>query len=308
MKTNEAALPARRRSSWRRSGWPDRGFDIVVYGLVSLAIAVTLYPFVYVFSMSISDPASASSGEVWLLPKGFSLSAFNAIVHENGIWRAYLNTILYAVVGTVLTLVVTLLAAYPLARKEFVLKKPLMTVLLITMFISGGLIPSFIVINKLGLYDTMWAIILPGLVSAWNVILVKTYIQNTIPEELIEASRMDGLNDVSILSKVVLPLSAPIVAVIALYTAVGYWNSYFSVMVYMPSAEKQTLQIYLMRVLVQNSNDLTQANAFFNPGQFIASIQLKYALIIFVVTPIILIYPFLQKYFIKGVLVGSLKG
>lgn len=294
--------------SWRKSGWSDKVFDLIVYGTVALAVAVTLYPFVYVLSMSISDPGKVMAGEVWLFPQGFSLASFKAIVHENGIWRAYFNTILYAAVGTALTLVVTLLAAYPLARKEFVLKKFFMTILLITMFIGGGLIPSFIVINKLGLYNTLWAIILPSLVSAWNVILVKTYIQNTIPEELVEASRMDGLSDLFILPKIILPLSAPIVAVIALYTAVSYWNSYFNVLVYLPSDEKQTLQIYLMKVLVRNSNELTQSTAFVNPGLFVSNIQLKYALIIFVVTPIIMIYPFLQKYFMKGVLVGSLKG
>lgn len=282
--------------------------NIFVYTFVMIAVIVTLYPFIYVFSMSISAADKVLSGAVWLLPQGFSLSAFNVIIHENGIWRAYLNTILYAAVGTVLTLVITLLTAYPIARKEFVFKKVFTGILLVTMFISGGLIPSFIVINKIGIYNTMWAIILPGLISAWYVILVKTYIQSTIPEGLIEAARIDGLHDVSILFRIVLPLSAPIIAVIGLYTAVDYWNSYFSVLIYIPSAEKQTLQIYLMKVLIGNSYELSQASSFMDPGNQLPSIQLKYALIIFVIAPIVMIYPLLQRFFIKGVMVGSLKG
>lgn len=293
--------------SFKRLKIEDGILFILFYSIVSISAIITLYPFVYVFSMSVSDPLRMS--EVVLFPKGFSLGAFKAVINETGIWRAYFNTIYYTLLGSSLTIIVTMMAAFTLTRKGFVFRKMCVVILLIPMFIGGGIVPSFILINKLHLFNTLWAIILPGLVSSYNVIMAYTFMKTTIPESLIEAARMDGMNDMGILFKIVVPLSAAIIAVIGLWAVVGYWNSYFNVLLYIRDRDKQTLQIYLMRVLIKNANDLSVANERLGVGykNVITSVQLKYALIMFTIAPVILVYPFLQRYFIKGIMIGSLK-
>ncbi|HOJ11267.1 MAG TPA: carbohydrate ABC transporter permease [Clostridiales bacterium] len=289
-------------------------YDTIIYLIIFFAIIITLYPFIHVLSLSVSNFDQVLKGKVYLLPKGFTLDAYKIVVSEKGIWRAYLNTIVYTSISTVFVVTFTFMAAFPLTRKDYIFKKIMTSLFLIPMFISGGLIPSFILIKKLHLYDTMWSVILPGIISTWNIVLVRTYIQGNIHENLLEAARIDGMNDIGILFKIVVPLCKPILAVIALYTIVGHWNAYFNVMIYIPSREKQTLQLYLMRVLLRNSDILSNAqnqlaSAHGNESMsMLAGMQLKYALIIFVIAPIIMVYPFLQKYFIQGVMIGALKG
>lgn len=290
----------------------DNIFILFVYISVTIAVFACLYPFIYVFSMSISAPSEVNAGRVWLFPRGFSLFSYQVVLATTEIWLAYWNTILYSVVGTLITLLFTVIAAYPLTRKDFSLRKVYLVLLMIPMFISGGLIPSFILISSLGMYNTMWAIVVPGAVATWNVILVKTFMQYNVPDSILESARMDGANDVLILFKMVVPLMTPILAVIALYSMVGFWNSYLSILIYLRDTSKHTIQIFLMNVLLKDSEIMlsrlsARSRTTSDTFNSLPNIQLKYAFVIFVSLPIIFSYPFLQKFFIKGVIVGSLK-
>lgn len=279
--------------------------DWLIYAVMIFVIAITLYPFIYVLSMSISSPQHVVSGTVWLFPKGFSLESYRRVFENEDIWIAYYNTIFYTVVGTALNILFTMLAAYPLSRRTFFARNWIMVIIVITMFFSGGLIPSFLLIKELGLYNTRWAILLPGLTSAFYIIITRTFLQS-IPESLTESARIDGANDISILVRIILPLSKPILAVLALFYAVGHWNSYVSAMIYLSDVRLQPMSLYLMKVLVQNNDSLMEGMSD-QLDRALFSVQLKYSIIIVSILPILLVYPFLQKYFVKGVMIGSLK-
>ena len=225
-------------------------------------------------------------------------------------WRAYGNTIFYVAATTVLMLLFCVLCAYPLCTPGLIGKKVLVTFLLIPMYFSGGLIPTFLIMNKLHLYNNVWAIILPGAISIWNIILTKTYF-SSIPETIRESASIDGANHFKILFRIYMPLAVPILAVVAIYTIVITWNSWFNAMVYLPNPDLQPLQLYLRRVLIENTVDLTKlpmnevADAI---KRSLSTVQLKYAMIIFTTLPVLFAYPFFQKHFVKGIMVGSLKG
>lgn len=285
----------------------DRIFDVFVAILVVLIIIITLYPLVYVFSMSISDPVRVARKEIWLLPKGFSVLAFQTVLSDPNVYIYYFNTLWYTVVGTLLGILTTSLAAYPLSRRSFTPRKYFMMIVTFTMFFSGGMIPTYLVVARfLGLYNSRWAIVLPGLTSAWYVIVTRTFFQ-TIPEEMLESARIDGASEYRIFLQFVMPLSAPILAVLALYFGIGYWNSYFSALLYLGKKELQPLALYVRRVVIQSSLevepvvDLTYENVM-------SQLQIKYAVIVVAILPILLLYPFLSKYLEKGMMVGSLKG
>lgn len=274
--------------------------------ILLFAMAITTYPFIYVISMSISDPLFVMRDEIWLLPKGFSLHAYKMVFENPDIWRSYYNTVWYTGVGTFFNVLMTVLAAYPLARKNFVGRNFLVMFIAVTMFFSGGLIPTFILVNKMGLYNTRWAIILPGIVSAWNIIIARTFFEN-IPESLHESAMLDGANDIKVLFKIILPISMPILSVLVLFYAVAHWNSYFSALVYLPNKDLQPLQVYLAKVLIDNSDQLL-GDMEGSYARNMYGIQLKYAAIIVATLPILFAYPFLQKYFVKGVMIGAIKG
>ncbi|MCQ2437125.1 MAG: carbohydrate ABC transporter permease [Clostridia bacterium] len=285
----------------------DRVFDVVIYIIMALIIIITLYPLIYVFSMSISNPVSVARKQVWLLPKGFSTLAFKTVLKDKNMYIYYFNTIWYTVVGTVLGIIVTSLAAYPLSRKNFPPRKFFMLIITFTMFFSGGIIPTYLVVARfLNLYNNRWAIILPGLTSAWYVIVTRTFFQ-TIPEEMLESARIDGANEYRVFLQFIMPLSAPILAVLALYFGIGYWNSYFNAMLYLGKKELQPLALYIRRVVIQSSLevepvvDMTYENVM-------SQLQIKYAVIVVAILPILCFYPFLSKYLEKGMMVGSLKG
>lgn len=282
--------------------WADALITCVMIGVV----VVCLYPLVFVFSMSISDPLAAAKQEVWLWPKGFSLQSYKLVVDNPDIWTAYANTIFYTVVGTAFNVVMTILLAYPLSRRSFVIRVPLTLLIIFTMLFKGGLIPTFILINRLGLYDTRWILILLGAVGVWYVIIARTFFES-IPDTLIESAKLDGANDMGILWRIVVPLSMPIVAVLILFYAVEHWNSYFSALIYLPSKELQPLQLYLVKVLVENSQSLADS-ILMSEEKSLAIMQVKYSIIIVSTLPILCIYPFLQKYFVKGVMIGAIKG
>ena len=288
-------------------------YDIFIHINMLFVLAITLYPFIYTLSMSISKPIYAAQNSVYLFPKGLSLESYRIVMQNGEIWKAYYNTIWYTVVGTIINVLLTMISAYPLSRKTYFARDFLLKMVALTMFFGGGLIPSFILIRDLHLYNTRWAMILPGAISAWNLIIARTYLQ-TIPDSLHESAKIDGANDILILFKIILPLSMPVIAVLTLYYAVGHWNSYFNAMLYLPNNDLQPLQIYLRKVLIlqsqqgvtdSNSSAVQISSAF---DRSLAMVQLKYSVIIVTILPILTVYPFLQKYFVKGVMIGAIKG
>lgn len=283
-------------------------FDIVVYTGVTFAFIVTLYPFIYVLSMSISDPGAVLRKEVFLWPKGFSLQAYERVLQDKSIWQSYYNTVWYTGVGTILNLIFTIMAAYPLSKKNFSARGFFTFIFVFTMFFSGGLIPAFILVVKLGLYNTRWAIVIPPLIYTFNLIICRTFFQ-TLPEDLFECARIEGAGEWRIVWKIVLPLSTPIVAVLALFYGIGHWNSFFPALLYLPNGKLQPIQLYLRRVLIQASPEAIQQFETGEAGRGVmAMLQIKYAVMIVAILPITLLYPFLQKYFVKGVMIGALKG
>lgn len=285
--------------------WGDRISYGIICAILAVALLITLYPFLYVFSMSISDPIHVMNNTVWLFPKGFSIDTYLKVFENGEIWTAYGNTLFYTIVGTAINIAMTFLAAYPLSRRTFSGRKPIMMGIVVTMFFSGGLIPSFILINELGLYDTRWALLLPGAVSAFNIIIARTFFQN-IPESLFESAKIDGANDIGILFRIVLPLSKAVLAVLTLFYAVGHWNNYFNAMLYVSNVKLQPVSLYLMKILIQNQ-DPTMQDMREALDRMLFSMQLKYTMIVITTLPIVCIYPFLQKYFVQGVMIGSLK-
>lgn len=283
--------------------------DIIFVILALLICFLTLYPFYYVVIMSISEPMEVVAMNVFWYPKGLYLRSYELIVRDARMWRSYLNTILYVVSGTFLNCLTAILGAYPLTVKNLIGRKWVVRFLIIPMYFGGGLIPSYLLINNLGMYNTIWAIIIPGAVGIWNIILVRTFFMG-IPESLKESAFVDGANHLQMLFKIMVPISKPILAVISIYTIVGIWNSWFGALVYLPNEKLHPLQMYLYRVVVQQSVDLKllsfgdMEEAMRN---MLSNIQLKYAIIVFTTLPVIFTYPFFQKYFIKGALLGSLK-
>ena len=290
-------------------------FDVIVLILSAGACFITIYPMWYVIIMSISDPVVAAGSGVTFWPSGFYLGSYQIILREMEFWLSARNSVLYVLVGLALMLVTTLLVAYPLTRPNLKGRKACVIFLLIPMYFSGGMIPSFILITKLGLYNTPWATILPGAYGIWNIILCKTYLQS-IPHELAEAAYIDGAGNMQALSKIYLPLSKPVLAVISIYTIVGIWNSWFGAKLYQPNPAIQPVQLYLQKVLVEQSVDLskmmeqnmTQEMIEAMTAKAMSARQLKYSMIVVVTLPIIMVYPMFQKHFVKGVMLGSLKG
>jgi putative aldouronate transport system permease protein len=282
----------------------ERIFLGAVVTLLVFSIIITLYPFIYVISMSISDPKYVVQQSVWLFPKGFSLKAYKMIFENKEVWTSYYNTIWYTVVGSIVNIFMTIIAAYPLSKKSFFARRFFMLFIIFTMFFGGGMIPAFLLIKNLHLYDTKWAIILPAAISTWNIIITRTFFEG-IPESLQESAKIDGCTDIGILFKIVLPLSLPIISVIGLFCAVGFWNNYFSALIYLPNAKNHPLQLYLMKIVVQNSQQFMGSMQGYD--RVLITTQLKYSIIIVAILPIICVYPFLQKHFVKGVMIGAIK-
>ena len=290
-------------------------FDVIVLILSAGACFITIYPMWYVIIMSVSDPVVAAGSGVTFWPSGFYLGSYQIILREMDFWLSVRNSVLYVIAGLVLMLATTLLVAYPLTRPNLKGRKACVIFLLIPMYFSGGMIPSFILITKLCLYNTPWATILPGAYGIWNIILCKTYLQS-IPHELAEAAYIDGAGNMQALSKIYLPLAKPVLAVISIYTIVGIWNSWFGAKLYQPNPAIQPVQLYLQKVLVEQSVDLskmmeqnmTQEMMEAMTAKAMSARQLKYSMIVVVTLPIIMVYPMFQKHFVKGVMLGSLKG
>ena len=282
----------------------DKIYTVIIYVFSFLAACIAAYPLIYVFSMSISEPQAVISNAVTLLPKGFNLTAYGIVFRNPEIWRSYYNTIWYTVVGTAFSTILTLMAAYPLSRKQFFLRKQLSFFFSISMFLAGSLVPMYILINKLGLYNTRWAIVLPVGAAPYYIIIARTFL-STIPESLYESAKIDGASETTILQKIFIPLSKPIIAVLVIYYAVQQWNGYFTSMIYLPGRKDlQPLQVYLMKILINNES---MGNQLGSATQSLISLQLKYVVIVVALLPILCVYPFLQKYFIKGMMIDAVK-
>lgn len=280
----------------------DKIFDIVIIVIVSIIALLFLFPLLNVLASSFSSADQIVAGNVGIFPQQFTLSGYKYIFKEAKIWRGFWNSVKYTVIGTIIQVSCQMLCAYPLSRKDFKGRKFLNLFLVLTMFLSGGMIPTYLLINQLHLYNTIWAIILPGCISVFNIIVIRTYMESSIPKELQEAAMIDGCGDVRIFTRIVLPLCRPIIAVMILYAVVGYWNSYFNALMYVQDVKLMPLQNVLNSILISNESSLgsgTDVNL---------SEQLKYVTIVVSSLPLLIIYPFFQKYFEKGVTIGGVKG
>lgn len=280
--------------------------DALVTVIMLLIILVTLYPFIYVISMSFSSPQYVLSKDVYFWPKGFSVGSYKLILGDPDVISGFLNSIWYTVVGTAVSIALTCSAAYVLSRPRFFLRRQLMFFMVLTMFISGGLVPLYVVVSELGLYNTRWSIILPYAVSTFNLIVARTYFEG-IPVSLDEAAKIDGANDWTILLKIILPLAKPIIAVLLLFYGVGYWNSYFAPLIFLADKELQPIQLYLRSILITSTMSAASQSANVGIERALMNEQLKYSTIVISVFPITILYPFVQKYFTQGVMIGSVK-
>ncbi|WP_442951569.1 carbohydrate ABC transporter permease [Paenibacillus sp. GYB004] len=295
-----------------RESWSDRVFNLInKLFLLGVLIAV-LYPIIYVISASISDPVYVNQGKMWLFPRGITFEGYKRVFQNPEIWSGYRNTVLYTLGGTFINLLFTVPAAYALSRKDLLGRGPMMGLIVFTMFFGGGLVPTFLLVSELGMLNTVWALVIPNAVAVYNLIICRTFFQMNIPRELQESAEIDGCSNTMLFIKIVLPLSAPIIAVMALYYGVAHWNSYFSAIIYLKDRSLYPLQLILREILVQNQ----MSDAMLMTGDDMEAMAkqariadiIKYAVMIVSSLPIIIVYPFMQRFFMKGVLIGSVKG
>ncbi len=287
----------------------DRAFTIINYTLLTLFLLVILYPLIYVVSASFSDGAAVIAGRVWLWPVNPSLFAYEKVFSYPLIWSGYGNSLFYAVVGTLVNVTMTLIAAYPLSRRDLWGKNVILGLFLFTMFFNGGLIPTYLLVRDLGMRNTRWALIIPQALSVWNLLIAITFLRSSIPQELLEASQLDGCSDLQYFFRVLLPLSTPLIAVMSLFYAIGHWNQFFAALLYLTDKDLFPLQIILRNILISSQVDM----AMIEDIKVMAAREalrelLKYALIVVASVPVLIIYPFVQKYFVKGIMLGSVKG
>ena len=302
-------------SNRTKESFTDKIFLVVAYTILLTLAFCCLYPLYFTVIASVSDAYNVYRGEVFLLPKGFTLEAYSLVFQNKEIWTGYANTVYYTVMGTALNLLLTIPTAYALSRKRMLGRTFLMYIFLFTMYFSGGMIPTYLLYKNMHLINTRWVLILNGGISVYNVIVTRTYFQNNIPEDLFEAARIDGSNEFGIFFRIVLQLSGPILAVIALYYAVAHWSAYFSAMIYTSDVAIQPLQVVLRRILILNQSAFVDAIESGDP-ELIANAEkrqhmaltMKYSLVFIASAPMLIAYPFVQKHFVKGMMVGSVKG
>lgn len=287
----------------------DRLFYVLVHILTILAVVVTLYPFLYVISISFSSVDAIDKQKVFLFPVEFTLSGYKMVLQYRELWVSFYNTVWYTVVGTLLNVVATCLAAFPLSRPQFFLRRKLNFFIAFTMYFSGGLIPAYMLINSLGLYNTRWVMVLPVLVITFNVMICRSALEG-IPNEIFESASMDGANEITMLYRLAVPIIKPTLAVLALYYAVFHWNNFFTALLYLGKQDMQPLQMFLRRVLVMASPEVMQkmGGAMTSNALAVSTIQVRYVSIVVSIVPIVMIYPFIQRYFVKGITLGAVKG
>lgn len=288
---------------YRRSAL-ERLAEFAIIVVLAAAAMVTIFPLIYVFNNSISGSAEILGGTVWLWPRNVTWNGYLTVVRSTEVWRSYYNTLWYTGVGTALNVSITLMVAYPLSRRAFNGRGLLMFYIAFTMWFSGGIIPTFIIVRNLGLYATRWAMVLPTAAAAWNIIITRTYLQSNIDDSIPESAKIDGANDLTIFFRIVIPVSSTIIAVNVLFYAVAHWNAYFPALIYLPDPDLHPLQMILRKFLILPPEE-EELMAF----EAIAGVTRNRFVVIMVGTlPILAVYPFLQRYFIKGVMIGALKG
>lgn len=286
----------------------DRLFDIFNYVILSIVLLIVAYPLYFIVIASVSDPIAVYAGEVVLWPSRFTWEGYERILEYEAFFTGYRNTFIYTLIGTTVNVLITIPGAYALSRKDLVGRNVMMMMVTFTMIFNGGLIPTYLLVLQLNLYNTMWALILPVAVSAWNLIVARTFFQQTIPDELLEAATLDGCSNFQFFTRVVLPLSKSIIAVMVLFYAVNHWNSYFNALIYLKSPEKYPLQLVLRNILFENSlGDMVEDASTLAAQQRMGDL-IKYGVIMASSLPLLILYPFLQRYFIQGVMIGAVKG
>lgn len=309
------AIASKSRHVLRRKATPvkqhktasDRVVDIAIAVIIALIVLAIIYPLWFIVIASFSQPDAVASGQVILLPKGVSLSGYAKILSDSRIWIGYRNTILYTLVGTAVNLAVTIPAAFALSRREFKPRRIIMFLFAFTMFFNSGLIPSYLLIKQLGLLNSMWVFILPGAFGVYNMIIARSFFESSIPEELYDSARVDGVSYFGFFLRIVLPLSSAIIAVIGLYCFVGHWNDYFTGLIYIRDQSKHPLRNILQMILLANQTQSGTAGMSAAQTQNFAD-QIKFGVIIVSTLPLLVLYPFLQKYFNKGVMISAVKG
>jgi len=296
-----------KKSTVKKRG-KDRVIQIVMGVLSVLILIAVLYPLYFVVIASFSDPSSVASGQVWLFPKGFTLDGYKELLKHSEIWIGYWNTILYTIVGTFVGLVVNIFAAYALSRKDLVGRRFFTLMFVFTMFFNGGLVPTFLAVKEVGLYDSFWVMVIPFSVSVYNIIVARTFFETSIPQDLNDAARIDGCGNLYYFFRIVLPLSKAILAVIGLWTAVGMWNSYFNALIYLKDSNRYPLQLILRNILITNNLQMSFGSGEAMQIALRLSNLMRYSVIIVSTVPIMCFYPFVQKYFNKGVMIGAVKG
>lgn len=289
--------------------FPDKVFNVTITIITFIFIILCAYPLIYVVSASFSDPMDIFAGKVWLLPSSPTLKGYKTVFDYPDVWTGYGNSVFYTVFGTLINVFMTVLAAYPLSRKDLKYRKPIIMLFTFTMLFNAGMIPNYLLIRDLHLLNTRWALLIPGAISVYNMIIVRTFFMSNIPDELLESARLDGCSDFRFLLNIVLPLSGAVIAVITLYYAVGHWNQYFNAVLYLTDKNTYPLQVFLRNILLENSiNDLSAGSVANESERTYLNELLKYSLIVVASAPLLAVYPFIQKYFVKGVMIGAVKG
>ena len=288
-------------------------YDTVIFIILTIIFLLVAYPLYFVIISSFSDPVAVAGGKVVLYPVGFTLDGYKEVFKTSTVVRGFLNSLFYTVVGVAVNLAVTIPTSYALSRKDFPLNRPITLFYIVTMFVGGGMMPTYLVVRDTGLLNTMWALILPGALGVYNMIVARTFFTTNIPGELMEAAKLDGCGNTKFFLYIVLPLSGAITAILFLYYGVGHWNSYFSALLYISDRKKWPLQMELRNILLQNSVNmssrvLTEQELAEKERLEALKEMMKYSLIIISSIPVLVIYPFVQKHFVKGVMIGSVKG
>lgn len=286
----------------------DLAFDVLVNLLGACIVLIVLIPLLFVLAASFSDPDQVLRGNVFLIPKGFTVKAYTMVFENEDIWMGFRNSVFYTAAGTLISVVLTILAAYPLSRRQLPGRNVFMLLILFTMYFSGGMIPTYLLVKDLRLYNTVWALLIPAAISTYNLIVAKTFFENSIPGELYESARLDGCGNVSMLYRIVLPLSKAILAVLVLYYAVGIWNAYFDALIYVRDTSMHPLQIVLRNILLLGQTEQMGTNDVGMAEKIKMAEAVKYSAIVVSSVPMLLIYPFVQKHFVKGVMIGAVKG
>ncbi|NHN32724.1 carbohydrate ABC transporter permease [Paenibacillus sp. S3N08] len=281
-------------------------YNVLIYSVLILFGLVTFIPFYYVLVASLSNPDLIAEGELMLLPRGFTLEAYKTLLFNDKFLSAFYMTVTRTTLGTLVNLILQCSFAYSLSKRYLPARKFFMLFIIITMMFNGGIIPTYLIVKATGLIDTIWALIIPGAISTWNIILLRSFFEN-VPESLEESARIDGANDIYILIKIILPLSMPVIATIALFSAVGHWNSFLDAVIYTNSPKLQVLQIFLRNMVVQMQNIVASGDAT-AMTKGVSSLTLRSSAIFASSLPIIIVYPFIQKHFMKGVMLGAVKG